>query len=157
MKIYNFRFTQHISAGIEEAWDFFSSPLNLSRITPSLGFVITSNIKPGQKMYPGILVSYKVKPFAGIKINWLTEITHIREKEYFIDEQRFGPFAFWHHQHHFQETPGGILMEDILSYAMPYGIVGRIANSMMVENRILDIFKTRELKINDIFNKGVQP
>ncbi len=152
MKIYTFRFRQNIPVGLDEAWAFFSSPFNLARITPALGFSITSNIEPDEIMYPGILISYTVRPFAGIKMSWLTEITHIREKEYFVDEQRFGPFSFWHHQHHFNEIEGGIAMEDILTYAIPYGFIGRIVNSLAVENKVLKIFKTREDKINEIFN-----
>lgn len=151
MKIYTFRFSQTIPTTIEEAWDFFSSPFNLSRITPSLGFVITSALERDQKMYPGILISYTVAPLLGIKMDWLTEITHIKEMEYFVDEQRFGPFALWHHQHHFRPVPGGILMEDILNYAIPYGIIGRIANNLVVQNKVAEIFETRKQKIIDIF------
>lgn len=151
MKIYSFRFTQLIPASLEETWDFFSSPFNLARITPSLGFVITSALEQNQKMYPGILISYTVSPLLGIKMKWLTEITHIREMEYFVDEQRFGPFAFWHHQHHFHPTPDGIFMEDILNYAIPYGVIGRLANSLMVQNKVLEIFKARERLIREIF------
>lgn len=154
MKIYSFRFLQNIPVGLDEAWAFFSSPFNLAKITPSVGFSITSDIQPDEIMYPGILISYTVAPLAGIKMNWLTEITHIREKEYFVDEQRFGPFAFWHHQHHFKEIEGGITMEDILTYAIPYGFIGRIVNSLAVEKKVLDIFKTRENKINEIFNSS---
>lgn len=154
MKIYSFRFLQNIPVGLDEAWTFFSSPFNLAKITPSVGFSITSDIQPDEIMYPGILISYTVAPLAGIKMNWLTEITHIREKEYFVDEQRFGPFAFWHHQHHFKEIEGGITMEDILTYAIPYGFIGRIVNSLAVEKKVLDIFKTRENKINEIFNSS---
>lgn len=154
MKIYSFRFLQNIPVGLDEAWTFFSSPFNLAKITPSVGFSITSDIQPDEIMYPGILISYTVAPLVGIKMNWLTEITHIREKEYFVDEQRFGPFAFWHHQHHFKEIEGGITMEDILTYAIPYGFIGRIVNSLAVEKKVLDIFKTRENKINEIFNSS---
>ncbi len=151
MTIYTFKFRQKLAADLDEAWDFFSSPFNLAKITPSLDFVITSDFSSEQKMYPGILISYTVAPLFGIKMNWLTEITHIEEKNYFIDEQRFGPFALWHHQHHFKEVTGGILMEDILSYAIPYGVIGKIANKIMVRNKVLEIFTIREMKIREIF------
>ncbi len=155
MKIYTFKFTQKLPAGLDKAWEFFSSPFNLTKITPSLGFVITSDLSTEQKMYPGILISYTVAPLFGVKMNWLTEITHIEEKKYFVDEQRFGPFALWHHQHHFKEVPGGILMEDILNYAIPYGFIGKIVNKIIVQDKILDIFKIREQKIKEVFPDNV--
>lgn len=151
MKVYQLRFRQYIPTTLEEAWNFFSSPFNLARITPSLGFVITSDLKPEQKMYPGILISYKVAPLVGIKLNWLTEITHVTDMKYFVDEQRFGPFSFWHHQHHFEETSEGIRMDDMITYAIPMGIVGQAVNRLIVQKRILDIFSTREKMITEIF------
>lgn len=92
---------------MEQAWDFFSSPLNLAKITPEhMGFIITSDFEEGQNMYPGMIITYKVSPLLGIKLDWMTEITHVKEGEYFVDEQRFGPYALWHHQHHFKAIPG---------------------------------------------------
>lgn len=152
MKIYTLNFEQRIPITLEEAWNFFSSPTNLSKITPSkMEFRITSEYSEDQKMYPGILVSYIITPLAGIKMNWLTEITHIKEKEYFIDEQRFGPYVLWHHQHHFEEITGGVYMKDILTYAIPYGFIGRIANNLIVENKIEEIFKFRKSAIEKLF------
>lgn len=151
MRIYTFSFEQKIPVTIETAWDFFSSPFNLARITPSLGFKIVSNLKTDQKMYPGILIAYTVAPLLGIKMNWLTEITHVSEHEYFIDEQRFGPFALWHHQHHFKEIDQGIEMKDMLTYAIPYSYIGRIANGIAVKSKIQKIFNYREKKIEEIF------
>ena len=151
MKIYTFRFEQKIPTTMDMAWDFFSSPFNLARITPSLGFKIVSDLKTDQKMYPGILIAYKIAPLLGIKMDWLTEITHVSEHEYFIDEQRFGPFALWHHQHHFAKIDNGIAMKDILTYAIPYGYVGRIANEITVKDKIRKIFTYREKKIDEIF------
>ena len=152
MKTYTLRYEQIIPCELIEAWDFFSSPFNLARITPSLGFVITSDLRRDQKMYPGILISYKVAPFLGIKIDWLTEITHIKEYEYFVDEQRFGPFAFWHHQHHFAPHPYGVRMTDLLSYGMPLGSIGKIANALFVEKKVMEIFTSRKEKIREIFS-----
>lgn len=151
MKIYTFKFKQNIPIPVEKAWDFFSSPHNLSNITPSLGFEIKTDLKMDQKMYPGILISYTVSPLLGIKMDWLTEITHISNHDYFIDEQRFGPFKLWHHQHHFREVDGGVEMTDILNYAIPYSFIGRIANQLFVNRKIVEIFSYRELKINEIF------
>lgn len=151
MKIYTLKFKQNIPIPVREAWNFFSSPHNLSNITPSLGFKIKTDIERGDKMYPGILISYTVSPLFGIKMDWLTEITHINDQEYFIDEQRFGPFKFWHHQHHFREISGGVEMIDILNYAIPYSLIGRIANQLFVNQKINKIFAFREQKINEIF------
>lgn len=153
MKVYSFKFEQKLPINIEEAWGFFSSPRNLARITPSMGFQIISELNENQKMYPGILIGYKITPLMGIKMNWLTEITHIEHHKYFIDEQRFGPFALWHHQHHFKPINNGIEMTDILNYAIPYGFIGRLANSLIVRKRIQEIFNYRKQMINEIFGE----
>lgn len=154
MKTYQLKFEQKLPISLEQAWDFFSSPLNLAKITPDhMGFTITSDFKEGQKMYPGMIITYKVSPLLGIKLNWMTEITHVQEGKYFVDEQRFGPYALWHHQHHFEEIKGGVLMADIINYAIPYGFIGRIANSILVENEVRGIFDYREKKVEELFGK----
>jgi ligand-binding SRPBCC domain-containing protein len=154
VKTYLLRAEQAIPVSLSEAWDFFSSPLNLEKITPKdMNFVVTSNYNGDIKMYPGMLITYKVSPIFGIKMNWMTEITHVKEGEYFVDEQRFGPYALWHHQHHFKEIKGGVLMTDILNYAIPYGIIGRWSNTILVKKRIKDIFKYREKAIVELFGE----
>mgnify|MGYP000002538546 FL=1 len=154
MKTYQLRYEQKLPISLSQAWDFFSSPANLAKITPDhMGFIITSDFKEGQKMYPGMIITYKVSPLLGIKLNWMTEITHVKEGDYFVDEQRFGPYALWHHQHHFQEIPGGVLMTDIINYAIPMGIFGRIANSILVAKEIQGIFDYREKKVEELFGK----
>ena len=154
MKTYQLKFEQKLPISLEQAWDFFSSPLNLAKITPDhMGFIITSDFKEGQKMYPGMIITYKVSPLLGINLNWMTEITHVQEGKYFVDEQRFGPYALWHHQHHFEEIKGGVHMTDIINYAIPYGFIGRIANSILVENEVRGIFDYREKKVEELFGK----
>lgn len=154
MKTYQLKFEQKLPISLEQAWDFFSSPLNLAKITPDhMGFIITSDFKEGQKMYPGMIITYKVSPLLGIKLNWMTEITNVQEGKYFVDEQRFGPYALWHHQHHFEEIKGGVHMTDIINYAIPYGFIGRIANSILVENEVRGIFDYREKKVEELFGK----
>ncbi len=139
---------------MDTAWDFFSSPLNLAEITPeSMTFDVTSPIKKDEKMFPGMIITYKVSPLLGIKLNWMTEITHVKDKEYFIDEQRFGPFAFWHHLHRFEAIDGGVLMHDILHYAIGYGFIGTIANEIMVSKKINEIFSFRYKKVEELFGK----
>ncbi len=152
MKTYHFQFDSDLPIPLAEAWDFFSSPLNLSKITPpEMKFVVTSNFSPDTKMYPGMLIAYKVSPLLGIRMNWVTEITHVKDLEYFVDEQRSGPYALWHHQHHFKEIKGGVHVTDILTYAIPYGVIGRMANSLIVEKEVKKIFAFREEQINKLF------
>ena len=98
-----------------------------------------------------MIITYKVSPIFGIKMNWMTEITHVKEGEYFVDEQRFGPYALWHHQHHFKEIKGGVLMTDILNYAIPYGIIGRLGNAILVDKQIKKIFSYRENAVVKLF------
>jgi len=143
VKTYQLKFEQHLPIPLAEAWHFFSSPNNLAKITPpQMQFVVTSDYNENTKMYPGMIITYKVTPLFGIKMNWMTEITHVKENEYFVDEQRFGPYALWHHQHHFKEVKGGVLMTDIVNYAIPYGIIGRLANDILVARQLNKLFGT---------------
>lgn len=156
MKTYTLHFTQKMPISLTQAWDFFSSPLNLSKITPkSMDFEITSDYTPETKMYEGMIITYKVSPLLGIKMDWMTEITHLKEDHYFIDEQRFGPFKFWHHEHHFESIEGGILMTDKLIYGIPFGVLGRIANSIMVAKQTQEIFNFREKAVEVMFGKYI--
>lgn len=152
MKPYRLTFHQKIPISVAEAWDFFSSPLNLAKITPEeMAFTVTSVIDSTQKMYPGMIITYKVSPITGIKLDWMTEITQVKEGKYFIDEQRFGPYKFWHHQHHFSAIEGGTEMNDILTYGLPMGILGRMANHIYVADKLQEIFKFRKQKIDELF------
>jgi len=152
VKIYVLKTQQAIPITLDEAWEFFSSPLNLAKITPAdMSFVVTSDVNPNTKMYAGMIITYKISPLPGIKMNWMTEITHIADKQYFVDEQRFGPYTLWHHQHHFKEVAGGVLMNDILHYAIPYGVIGRLSNSVFVGNKVKQIFTFREKAIEKMF------
>jgi ligand-binding SRPBCC domain-containing protein len=154
MKSYVLKTEQAIPISLDMAWDFFSSPLNLTRITPpDLNLVVTSDYPDNAKIYPGMIITYKVAPLLGITMNWMTEITHVTDKQYFADEQRFGPYAMWHHQHHFKEINGGVLMNDILHYAIPYGIFGRLSNSLFVSKKVKEIFAFREKAVEEVFGK----
>jgi ligand-binding SRPBCC domain-containing protein len=145
-----FEFIQFVPANIDVVWNFFSSPANLSKITPpEMGFFITSPAQP--QMYPGMFITYKVSPFAGIKLNWVTEITQISEKKFFIDEQRRGPYSIWHHEHHFKEVEGGVEMRDILFYSLPLGFIGTIADQVFVKQKVKQIFDFRGKRILEIF------
>jgi len=142
---------QRLPIDLSTAWDFFSSPDNLKVITPAkMGFEVTSQYKE-DKMYPGMIITYKIHPLLGIPLNWTTEITHVDHTKYFVDEQRFGPYKFWHHQHKFYEIPGGIEMIDILHYKVGFGFLGNIINSLVVKKQLDYIFGYRYKKLEEIF------
>lgn len=144
MAFYQFERIQKIKASKAEVWDFISSPANLKKITPEyMGFDITSK-NTTEKMYEGMLISYIVKPMLNIKTKWVTEITHIKEEHFFIDEQRMGPYKMWHHQHFIEEIPGGVLMRDIVSYIPPLGFLGAIANTLIINGKLKQIFAFRK-------------
>ncbi len=153
MKIYRLEKKVILTSDMETVWDFFSSPLNLNEITPpDMSFEILSNLT-GLKMYPGMIINYKVRPFLNIPMRWTTEITHCEEGHYFVDEQRFGPYSFWHHKHFFKKVEGGIEMTDIVDYGLPLGILGQIANSIYVEQKLQGIFDYRNEVIHTLFAK----
>ena len=153
MGFYQLKQTQRIKGTIDEVWDFIASPENLKKITPDyMGFDITSGDLP-EKMYPGMIICYKVSPLFGFKMNWLTEITQVDEKKYFIDEQRVGPYKIWHHQHRIEPTEGGFLMTDIVTYQPPMGFLGSIANTLIIKNKLAEIFDYRKNVLNQIFGE----
>ncbi len=143
MPLYQLFTEQKIPSTIDQVWDFISSPKNLKEITPSyMGFDITSK-NNSEKMYPGMIISYHVRPLLGIKMQWVTEITQVREKEYFVDEQRLGPYSMWHHEHHIEAIEGGVCMRDIISYIPPLGQLGALANTLMIKKQLREIFDFR--------------
>lgn len=153
MAFYQFKSKSLIKADISEVWDFVSSPLNLKVITPEyMGFKVTNQIGD-QKMYPGMIITYKVSPVLGIKMNWVTEITQVKELEYFVDEQRIGPYAMWHHEHKIEAIEGGVLMTDIVSYQPPLGYIGTIANSLFIRKQLRGIFDYRKTAMEKQFGK----
>jgi ligand-binding SRPBCC domain-containing protein len=150
MGVYTLKASQKIPASKEEVWDFISSPKNLKEITPDyMGFEIQTKLP--EKMYPGMMIQYKVSPILGIKMTWVTEITHVEHEKFFVDEQRVGPYSMWHHQHHIQEIPGGILMEDIIDYQPPMGLLGDIANSLFIARQLDEIFAYRKEAVEKRF------
>jgi len=152
-KIYSLKTIQKIPITLEQAWDFFSKPDNLKDITPSnLGFQIISQ-HHGDKMYAGQVIEYTVKPVLGIPLYWMTEITHVQGQQYFIDEQRFGPYSLWHHQHHFKAVTGGVEMTDIVHYKLPLWFLGDLANSIMVKKQLAHIFNYRFAAVEKRFGK----
>lgn len=153
MAFYQLIKTQKLPSSINEIWDFISSPANLKEITPEhMGFIVTSSIG-GEKMYSGMIITYKVSPLLGIKLNWVTEITHVKDFEYFVDEQRIGPYAMWHHQHKIEAIEGGVLMTDIVTYQPPMGILGALAHSLFIKNQLKQIFDYRTIALEKKFGK----
>lgn len=153
-RVYSFHTTQIIPVSLDAAWDFFSNPANLQAITPAdMGFKVVSKYH-GDKMYPGQVIEYTVKPLLSIPIYWMTEITHVEDKKYFVDEQRFGPYSLWHHQHHFKETAGSVEMTDIVHYKVPFWILGDIANTILVKKKLKEIFDYRYRVVEERFGKG---
>ena len=146
--------SQILPITIQEAWDFLSSPANLKTITPDyMGFHILSGFQPGDKMYEGMIIEYTVKPVLGIPLHWVTEITHVKELEYFVDEQRFGPYALWHHKHFLKEVDGGVEMIDLIHYKLPLGTLGKWMNTLMVKRQLQEIFDYRFHKLEEIYGK----
>jgi len=156
-KVYSIKTVQNLPVSLEKAWDFFSRPDNLKDITPSnLGFKILSKYH-GDTMYPGQIIEYKVHPVLGIPLYWMTEITHVEDHKYFVDEQRFGPYTMWHHQHHFKAIEGGVEMTDIVHYKLPMWFLGDIANSLFVKKQLQGIFDFRFKKTVELFGEFPRP
>ena len=142
MQLDKIRRVQRLAVSVQEAWNFFSDPRHLRDLTPpELGFQVTSAL--AEKMYPGLIISYCITPFFGISRQWITEITHVSEPHLFVDEQRFGPYRFWHHQHLFREIAGGVEMEDIVHYIIPFGWLGQLAAARRVKKELQKIFDFR--------------
>ncbi|MDG1040630.1 MAG: SRPBCC family protein [Polaribacter sp.] len=149
--IYTLEAKQELNISLNLAWDYFSSPNNLANITPpKMGFDITSKVD--RKVYQGQIITYKVSPVPFVKTNWVTEITAVKEHEFFIDEQRFGPYSMWHHEHFFEALPNGnTLMSDKISYKIPFGFLGSIAQTLFVKKQLKEIFSYRKQVLDSIF------
>jgi len=150
MKLYCLERTQILSVSLEEAWQFFSSPLNLPTITPPwLNLMVTQKVP--DRMFPGMIICYRVKPLFGIPFIWITEITHVDAPDSFVDEQRFGPYRFWQHQHHFRQIPNGVEMTDVVNYALKFGMFGRLVHAVLVRNQLEKIFDFRKRILEKLF------
>jgi ligand-binding SRPBCC domain-containing protein len=152
-KVYSFKTLQKIPISLDEAWAYFSNPANLANITPdNMGFKTISKYH-GDTMYAGQVIEYRVSPVLGIPLYWMTEITHVDDKKYFVDEQRYGPYSMWHHQHHFKAIEGGVEMTDIVHYKLPMWFLGDIANTLFVNKQLNGIFDYRFKKVEELFGK----
>ena len=152
MKIYRLETIQNLPISQKEAWDFLSDPRNLKTITPDyMGFEIVSGA--ASKMYAGQILQYIVTPLLNIPLKWVTEITHIREGEYFVDEQRFGPYSLWHHKHFIKPIKNGVEMIDIVDYKVPFGLLGQLVQPFLVRPKLEEIFEYRKNALDRIFGK----
>jgi len=151
-RLQRFSCRQRLALSLADAWDFFSRPDNLTRITPpDLGFEVTSSLP--ERMYAGMIVTYRVRPFGHLRVPWVTEITHVREPEFFVDEQRSGPYRFWHHQHHFRAIDGGVEMVDLVHYQLPGGRLGDFLAGAAVGRRVAAIFTYRQQVLARLFSE----
>ncbi|WP_298368754.1 SRPBCC family protein [uncultured Lutibacter sp.] len=148
--VYRLSSKQQLPISMDKAWEFLSNPANLKEITPTyMSFDIISGAD--RPMFAGQIIQYIVTPILGIKTTWVTEITHVVNKQYFVDEQRFGPYALWHHKHFIKPVKGGVEMEDIIDYKVPFGILGRLVHPILVKPKLQEIFKYRQAKLIELF------
>lgn len=136
----------------DRVWHFFSNPLNLNALTPEwLHLEIVESEQLPSEIYAGLILTYQVQPIPFVKNTWVTEITHMIPGRYFIDEQRFGPYAFWHHQHHFEKHANGVMMKDLVHYRLPCGRIGQLVLGRQVKKKLTAIFDYRFEKIQQLF------
>lgn len=152
MKVYTLEREQFLPVSLQEAWSFFSSPANLSEITPKdMGFTVLSQVPA--EIYKGLLIEYRVAPLLGISMKWVTKIGDVQPPFLFVDTQLKGPYALWEHTHIFKEQDGGVMMTDTVRYSVPLGILGRLANSIFVRKRLEQIFDFRYSTLENYFKK----
>lgn len=153
MAIYTLKRKQFLPIPLDQAWDFFSAPENLKKITPEyMAFDIKSDPEFLTGIYAGQVIVYTVRPLFNVPLLWMTEITQVQKGDFFIDEQRFGPYTLWHHQHHFKAVPGGVEMTDLVHYRLPLGFLGTIAHALFVRRQLEGIFDYRRVQLEHFFN-----
>jgi ligand-binding SRPBCC domain-containing protein len=151
MQVHTLHRKESFPLSLEAAWDFFSDPRNLARITPpELGFeVLTPDLPP--RIYAGMMIAYRVRPLAGLPLTWLTEITHLREGEFFVDEQRAGPYALWHHEHRLRDDgASGTEVEDLVTFRLPFGPLGALMHRLVVRSKLEAIFEFRSAAVRKV-------
>jgi ligand-binding SRPBCC domain-containing protein len=156
MKLYRLQRTQILHVSLEAAWEFFSSPLNLPSLTPPwLNLAVRGEVP--DHMFPGMIIRYGLTPLFNIPATWITEITHVDPPHLFVDEQRFGPYRFWHHQHFFRPLDGVTEMTDVVHYSLKYGPLGRLMHTPLVRKRLNAIFDFRKRSIEGRFGCAPAP
>ena len=150
--LYTLYAKQTVDKEIDFLWDFFSKPSNLNKLTPEdVQFKIISG--ESDDFYEGKIISYKIKPFKLVALNWVTEISQVKEGSYFIDNQIFGPYKMWHHEHHFKRNDNGTTeIIDKVKYKVPFYIIGGLIHKIFIKRKLFNIFNFRQKKINELFN-----
>jgi len=153
MKTYQFKQTQIVNADIATVWSFFASPRNLNKITPpDMNFEIVDIGGTGE-IQKGQIIKYNVSPLPFLRLSWTTRIEDVDPKRSFADDQIKGPFAKWYHRHTFKPTVNGVEMMDEVTYSIPFGPIGVLANYLVVQHRVREIFNYRRRQIEIIFPK----
>ena len=151
--IHYLRREQWIPAPLKNVWEYFANPENLNELTPpDMNFLIVAG--GDRTMYEGQMIEYRVEFMRGIRSLWLTEISHVRQGEYFVDEQRMGPYRLWIHEHLFVPSRNGVLMNDLVTYAVPFDLLGDVVNAFWIHRRLMRIFDYRTRKIAQLFGEG---
>ncbi len=148
--MYQIKRTQLVKTDLETCWKFFSAPENLQKITPGYMKFRVLTETPAE-IYEGLIIAYKISPVMHIPLSWVTEITVVEDQRYFVDEQRQGPYKMWHHEHHFKAVEGGVEMTDIVSYSLPFGILGKLAHRLFVRKQLEGIFDYRFQEVEKRF------
>ena len=153
MKLHKLHYVARLPIAIGQAWDFFSSPANLSLITPpEMQFQVLSDLP--DRIYAGMISIYRLRPMLGIPVGWVTEITHVDEPNLFVDEQRFGPYKFWHHEHSFRQVDGGVEIDDLIYYGLPMGSIGSLINLLVVRRQLKWVFEFRQRALEARFGRA---
>jgi ligand-binding SRPBCC domain-containing protein len=150
MKVYEIQTSERYPISLQAGWAFYSDPGNLTKLTPpELAMEITGGTP--EPMFAGQIITYRLKAIGGLRMNWVTEITQVNPHSYFVDEQRFGPYRFWHHEHRFEEIDGGLAVTDHVHYAMPFGPLGRVVHAVLVQKQLQRIFAFRRKILETTF------
>ena len=151
MKTFNLTRRQILNTDPETAWRFFSDPANLCLITPPwLDFRITSPVP--EIVHAGLIITYRIRPLAGIAVPWVSEITQVDPPRFFVDEQKLGPYRFWHHQHWLRAVDDGVEKTDQVHYALPGGLIGIGLHALLIRRKLDEIFRFRYDALARIFN-----
>ena len=154
MHVYRLKRTQILPVSLDAAWDFLCRPEHLRDLTPpAVRLTVTSDLP--DRMYPGLIITYRLGLYSMFYFNWVTEITQAEPLSYFIDEQRSGPYRFWHHEHRLRSVEGGVEMKDLVHYALPFGVLGRMVHAAIVKNQLNAIFDYRREALADRFGRPV--
>lgn len=154
MHVYRLQQTQMLPISQDTAWDFLCRPEHLEELTPpGVGLTVTSDLP--DRIYPGLIITYRLNLYSMFSFNWVTEITQAERLSYFVDEQRSGPYRFWHHEHRLRPVEGGVEMSDVVHYALPFGLLGRMVHAAIVRNQLNTIFDYRREVLSARFGRLV--